>query len=60
MTKLTTMNRRQIMAGGAALGLGAMMGSSALAQDRLSIPYSNKSLDYYFFRHSGRGSEAGS
>lgn len=49
MTKLMAVSRRQIMAGGAALGLGAMMGRSAFAQDRLSIPYSNKSLDYYFF-----------
>lgn len=43
------MSRRQIMAGGAAMGLGAMMGRGAFAQSGLSIPYSNKSLDYYFF-----------
>lgn len=49
MTKSTGVSRRQIMAGGAALGLGAMMGRGAFAQARLSIPYSNKSLDYYFF-----------
>lgn len=42
-------NRRGVLAGGAALGLGVMMGQGALAQSRLSIPYSNKSLDYYFF-----------
>ncbi|MCC7320562.1 MAG: sugar ABC transporter substrate-binding protein [Rubellimicrobium sp.] len=49
MTRQTGVNRRQVMAGGTALGLGAMVGTGAFAQDRLSIPYSNKSLDYYFF-----------
>jgi len=49
MTKFSEMSRRQIMAGGAALGLGAMVGRGAFAQERLAIPYSNKSLDYYFF-----------
>lgn len=49
----TGVTRRGVLAGGAALGLGAMTataaGRMALAQDRLFIPYSNKSLDYYFF-----------
>ena len=45
--------RRGVLAGGAALGVGAMAtgltGRMAMAQDRLFIPYSNKSLDFYFF-----------
>lgn len=49
MTKAMGLNRRQIMAGGAALGLGSMMARGAFAEGALSIPYSNKSLDYYFF-----------
>ena len=53
MTERVGMNRRNVLASGAALGLGAMMGSlagsRAFAQGALSIPYSNKSLDYYFF-----------
>ena len=53
MTKQTGVSRRNLLAGGAALGLGTMMGPMAgmraFAQNALSIPYSNKSLDYYFF-----------
>ena len=53
MTKQTGVSRRNLLAGGAALGLGTMMGPvagmRAFAQNALSIPYSNKSLDYYFF-----------
>ncbi len=41
--------RRGLLVGGAVLGLGMVIGRGALAQNRLSIPYSNKSLDYYFF-----------
>ena len=49
MTIQKQIGRRGVLAGGAALGLGAAMTPAAFAQDRLSIPYSNKSLDYYFF-----------
>ncbi len=53
MTKQIGVSRRNVLAGGAALGLGTMMdpltGTGAFAQGTLSIPYSNKSLDYYFF-----------
>lgn len=49
MTKEIRMSRRTLMASGAALGLGAMVGRPAWAQDRVFVPYSNKSLDYYFF-----------
>jgi len=34
---------------GAAIGAAALTGNSAWAQDAGFIPYSNKSLDYYFF-----------
>jgi len=48
-----TVNRRQVLAGGLALGAsamtGALTGGTALAQDRVFLPFSNKSLDYYFF-----------
>ncbi|MFV0383516.1 sugar ABC transporter substrate-binding protein [Paracoccus sp. (in: a-proteobacteria)] len=43
------LDRRSLLAGGAALGLGTMTGGASWAQDRLAIPYSNKSLDFYFF-----------
>lgn len=51
MTKATQagVSRRGLLVGGAVLGLGMVIGRGALAQNRLSIPYSNKSLDYYFF-----------
>lgn len=46
-------NRRQVLVGGLALGAGAMTGvtagGAAFAQDRVFLPFSNKSLDYYFF-----------
>lgn len=42
-------DRRTLLAGSAALGLGSLAGRAAWAQDRLAIPYSNKSLDFYFF-----------
>ncbi|AHK20570.1 sugar ABC transporter substrate-binding protein [Yersinia similis] len=47
--KQAGVSRRGLLVGGAALGLGMVIGRGALAQNRLLIPYSNKSLDYYFF-----------
>ncbi len=54
MTRTTGVTRRGVLAGGAALGLGAvagaaMGGGAAFAQENVFVPYSNKSLDYYFF-----------
>lgn len=49
MGKWAGTSRRRLIAGGGALALGALMARGAYAQGRLSIPYSNKSLDYYFF-----------
>lgn len=49
MTKETSMNRRSILKAGAAVGAAAMMGGTSWAEDRVFVPYSNKSLDYYFF-----------
>lgn len=46
---LSDVSRRSVLAGGVVLGLGAMLGRTAMAQSALSIPYANKSLDYYFF-----------
>ncbi|NWC93525.1 MULTISPECIES: sugar ABC transporter substrate-binding protein [unclassified Pseudomonas] len=46
---LSNVSRRNVLAGGVVLGLGAMLGRSAFAATPLSIAYSNKSLDYYFF-----------
>jgi len=48
-TNLSQVSRRNVLAGGVVLGLGAMLGRGAFAQNALSIPYANKSLDYYFF-----------
>ncbi|WP_246018231.1 sugar ABC transporter substrate-binding protein [Pelagibacterium montanilacus] len=42
------LNRRTVLAGGSALGLSAMAGP-IMGQDRVFVPFSNKSLDYYFF-----------
>jgi len=45
-----TLNRRTVLKGGLALGVGALAaGRASFAQDRVFLPYSNKSLDYYFF-----------
>lgn len=44
-----TVSRRHVLAGSVALSLGALFGRGAFAQTALSIPYANKSLDYYFF-----------
>lgn len=49
MTNKTGVTRRGLMAGGAALGVGAALGGTAFAADGVFVPYSNKSLDYYFF-----------
>ena len=43
------MNRRSALKAGAGAAVAAMAGGSALAQERVFVPYSNKSLDYYFF-----------
>lgn len=48
-TSVSGVSRRSVLAGGVVLGLGAMLGRTAMAQTSLSIPYANKSLDYYFF-----------
>lgn len=49
MTRIKGMNRRNVLAMGAALGAGMLAAPSAFAQGRKFIPFSNKSLDYYFF-----------
>ncbi len=49
MTRIKGMNRRDILAMGAALGAGMLAAPGAFAQGRKFIPFSNKSLDYYFF-----------
>lgn len=50
---ISDVTRRGVLKAGAALGAGAMVGTAggtlAGAQEALFIPYSNKSLDYYFF-----------
>lgn len=47
--KLAGISRRGLLVGSAALSINMMLGKSVWAQDRLAIPFSNKSLDYYFF-----------
>lgn len=50
MTKISDLNRRKFLAMGAALGVGVLAGPAAvMAQERKFIPFSNKSLSYYFF-----------
>lgn len=49
MAEKLSMNRRQLLQTGAAAGAASMLGGAAFAQDRVFLPYSNKSLDYYFF-----------
>lgn len=49
MNDKTGISRRDILASGATLALGTVVSGVALAKDRLFIPYSNKSLSYYFF-----------
>ncbi|MGH6859412.1 MAG: sugar ABC transporter substrate-binding protein [Phyllobacterium sp.] len=48
------MTRRSVLGTGLALGAGTLLAPAlgaglARAQDRVFVPYSNKSLDYYFF-----------
>lgn len=49
MSRKLTMDRRSVIKAGAAAGAAAMMGGAAWAQDRVFVPFSNKSLDFYFF-----------
>lgn len=48
-TPFPAVTRRNVLAGGAVLGLSAVLGRHVMAANTLSIPYANKSLDYYFF-----------
>ena len=44
------LNRRTLLGGAAAAAAGAVVGTGrAFAADQKFVPYSNKSLDYYFF-----------
>lgn len=47
--KLFGISRRNLLIGSAALGLSMTLARNVWAQKKLVIPYSNKSLDYYFF-----------
>jgi ABC-type sugar transport system substrate-binding protein len=49
MSEHIQVGRRRLLQAGAALGAASLFGRSALAEDRIFVPYSNKSLDYYFF-----------
>lgn len=50
MTSLVHGKRRQILQTGVALGLAPLLHQSrAFAADKPFVPFSNKSLDYYFF-----------
>lgn len=49
MSQKFEMSRRGVLAAGAALGAATLLGGRAFAQDTVFVPYSNKSLDYYFF-----------
>ena len=49
MSKQIQIDRRRLLQAGAALGAVSVLGRNALAEDRIFVPYSNKSLDYYFF-----------
>ena len=53
MDRINGMTRRGLLkaggAVGAALGANALFGNAAWSQDAGFIPFSNKSLDYYFF-----------
>ncbi|CCO57626.1 putative ABC-type sugar transport system, periplasmic component [Vibrio nigripulchritudo] len=50
MTDVSKLDRRTILKAGAALGVSMLAGPNmAWAKDRVFVPYSNKSLDYYFF-----------
>lgn len=41
--------RRTLLAGGLGLGMVSLAGCASVDKDRRFIPFSNKSLDYYFF-----------
>ncbi|HTI01803.1 MAG TPA: sugar ABC transporter substrate-binding protein [Acidisoma sp.] len=43
------LSRRTVLKGSAGLGLGLLASTAARAEDRVFVPFSNKSLDYYFF-----------
>lgn len=53
MDRLNGLTRRGLLKAGGALGMAvgasSILGNSAFAQEGGFIPYSNKSLDYYFF-----------
>lgn len=49
MTDNVKLSRRSLLKAGAAAGAATMVGGAAWAQERVFVPYSNKSLDYYFF-----------
>ncbi|MDX3924514.1 MAG: sugar ABC transporter substrate-binding protein [Shinella sp.] len=50
MTKKLEISRRSLLQAGAALGAATLLSPAAVrAQDRVFVPFSNKSLDYYFF-----------
>lgn len=50
MSRNFDISRRSVLQGGLALGAASLgMPGFARAQDRVFVPFSNKSLDYYFF-----------
>jgi ABC-type sugar transport system substrate-binding protein len=49
MSNPIRINRRTLLKASAAAGTASLLGGAAFAQDRVFVPYSNKSLDYYFF-----------
>jgi ABC-type sugar transport system substrate-binding protein len=49
MEKSTRINRRQLLQAGTAFGLASLVGTRAIARNKPFVPFSNKSLSYYFF-----------
>ena len=49
MSEFLNIGRRGLLQAGAALGASALASRMAFAQQKPFVPYSNKSLDYYFF-----------
>ncbi len=49
MAQAMNIDRRSVLKAGVAAGAASILGRTAWAQDRVFIPFSNKSLDYYFF-----------
>jgi len=49
MTRPSNLTRRTVLKAGASMGAVSLLGGLAHAQDRVFVPYANKSLDYYFF-----------